>query len=420
MRYNSGNYQAGGQKDIAGWKSPRVDNAKRKHKPDYVLALLAVFLVVTGLVVVYAISPGIAIYKQTSESSVILKQFLSVALGLIVFLTVSRVPTSWWRKVEKPLIVASLITAVVVKLFGETVNGAQRWIQLGGLSFQAAELIKLTLLIWVVGFMVARAARGELANRDRTLKPLIYALAVVGVVVAGLESDLGSAGVMVAIVAGVAFMAGMPMRRLLIVGGAVMVLLVLAIASSSYRRSRVETFLDPEKDCKNAGYQICESLKAIGSGGMFGKGLGRSVQAYGYLPEASNDSIFAIMAEKFGFVGCTVLLGAFGLLFQRIKRVAELTVDLNDRLLVVGILVWFSFQTIVNIGAMMGLLPLKGITLPFISTGGTSLLFVCTALGIVFQISRYTAFRPVDFAAISGGETTLVRPKPTILRRGGA
>jgi cell division protein FtsW len=403
---------------LAGWNTPEKTELKRKHKPDYILALLALFLVVTGLVVIYAISPGIAISKQTSESSIVLKQFLSAGLGLVAFFAVSHVPTTWWKKAEKPLIIASIITVIVVKLFGETINGAQKWIQIDGLSFQTTELVKLTLLIWIINFIVARINHDELSNRDKSLKPLIYALGAIGLVIAGLESDLGSAGVMVAMVAGVAYTAGMPMRRLVIVGAAICLLLILAIVSSPYRRSRVETFLNPEKDCRAKGYQICESLKAIGSGGMFGKGLGRSVQAYGYLPEASNDSIFAIVAEKFGFVGCATLLGVFGLLFQRIKRIAELTADSYDRLLVIGVLVWFSFQTIVNIGAMMGLLPLKGITLPFISTGGTSLFFVCCALGIVFQISRYTAFRPIDSEVVeTNNPEAPSRPRPTILRR---
>jgi cell division protein FtsW len=150
------------------------------------------------------------------------------------------------------------------------------------------------------------------------------------------------------------------------------------------------TFLNPTADCQNEGYQACQALITVGSGGMFGKGLGRSVQAYGYLPEAANDSIFAIVSEKFGFVGASIIIGIFIGLFRRIKTIAEQAPNDYSRLLVSGILAWLSIQMIINVGAMIGLLPLKGITLPFVSYGGTSIIFVMAAVGIVFQVSRYT------------------------------
>lgn len=151
-------------------------------------------------------------------------------------------------------------------------------------------------------------------------------------------------------------------------------------------------YLHPSADCQGSGYQACQALIAVGSGGMVGLGLGSSVQAYGYLPEAANDSIFAIYAEKFGFIGSIVLLALFAALFARIKAIAERTPDTFTRLVVVGIFVWLSVQSIINIGAMIGLLPLKGITLPFISYGGTSVIFSLAAVGILFQASHYTAY----------------------------
>lgn len=399
----------------AGWGINSTESS-RKHRPEYLLPALALFLVVVGLMVVYAISPGIAAARNVSENSIIGKQVLAAGLGIVAFLICSRIPISWWLKVEKPLLIMSALTVIAVMVFGEEVNGAQRWVQIGGLSFQAAELIKLTLLVWLVNFLVARHKEGTLQDSQKTLKPLAIALGVIAVIVAGIESDLGSAGVMVAIILTCVWIVGMPLKRLMIIGLAVFLIAFLAIVSSGYRRSRIATFLNPTRDCQNAGYQICESLKAIGSGGMFGKGLGKSVQAYGYLPEASNDSIFAIFAEKFGFLGVSVLLGVFGLLFQRIKRIIERTQDLPARLMVAGILAWLASQTIINIGAMIGLMPLKGITLPFISTGGTSLVFVSVALGIVFQASRYTSFRAVndDIRSVSNNRDTA---RPTILRR---
>jgi cell division protein FtsW len=393
--------------------TPTTHNeAVRQHKPDYLLVAIALFLVATGLIVVYAISPGIAIVREVSESYYISKQVIAAVLGVVAFLLVSRLPVSVWKKLEVPLIAFSLLLAVAVQLFGQEVNGAQRWIQIGGISFQAAEFIKLTIVIWVAGFLNRQRNNGQLGSSE-TLKKLGVVVVLVGIIVAGFESDLGSAAVMVAIICCMSFIGGVPMKRLGIIILLIGMLGTLFIMSSGYRRERVATFLNPERDCQAAGYQICESLKAIGSGGMFGKGLGKSVQAYGYLPEAANDSIFAVLAEKFGFVGITILLGAFVVLFRRIARVMERTSDYYSRLLVAGVLTWFSIQAIINIGAMIGLLPLKGITLPFISTGGTSLLLVSAALGIVFQISRSTSYAVID----DEEQHKNTPSSPTVMRR---
>jgi cell division protein FtsW len=154
--------------------------------------------------------------------------------------------------------------------------------------------------------------------------------------------------------------------------------------------------LHPQSNCQGSGYQACQALISVGSGGIFGLGLGYSVQAYGYLPEASNDSIFAIMAEKFGFIGTVAILVAYAVFITRLKQIAERTSDQYSRLIVIGVMAWLSTQMIINIGAMIGLLPLKGITLPLISQGGTSLIFLTAALGLVFQISRYTSYNVTE------------------------
>jgi cell division protein FtsW len=185
------------------------------------------------------------------------------------------------------------------------------------------------------------------------------------------------------------------MKRIMLISAVIAVGTIIAISSSSYRRERVATYLNPSADCQDSGYQACQALIAVGSGGIFGLGLGKSVQAYGYLPEAANDSIFAVLAEKFGFFGVSIVLGIYLWLFGRFRRIILRTPDLYSRLFVVGVLAWISVQSIINIGAMIGLLPLKGITLPFISYGGTSLVFVMAALGAVFNISRYTTFEAI-------------------------
>jgi len=366
--------------------------AARRHRPDYTLVVLSTILLAIGVVVVYAFSPALAVEKHVSANYFVSRQLIAIALGVVVFAVTAKVPLAYWRKAFKPLlIVAILATLMALALPTNPDYPAHRWIRLGGLSFQSVELLKFALLVGLASFLAERMRSGSVADSKKTLQPLLIALLVVGVVVAGVQSDLGSTGVIVAMMGVMAFVAGMPMKRLLLIAAAISVGLILAISVTPYRRERLLTFLHPESNCLTTGYQACQALISVGSGGMIGLGLGRSVQAYGYLPEAENDSIFAIYAEKFGFVGATVLLALFMALFARFKTIAERAPDHFSRLVVVGVLAWFSTQAIINVGAMIGLLPLKGITLPFISYGGSSVLLVMGALGLVFQVSRYTS-----------------------------
>lgn len=368
----------------------------RRHKPDYMLVLLSAILLVVGFIVVYAISPGLAAQKNVSENYYVGKQLLAILMGAGAFFTMSKIPIGFWRKIQWPLIAIASAASLAVLLVGERVNGAYRWIQIGGLSFQPVELIKFVVIIWLAAFLANQVKLRQLNDINRTFKPLLIALGLIAVVVAKLQSDLGSAFVIAAIVAAMAFIAGLPLKRLALVGLIVAVGGILFISTSAYRRERLLTFINPQRDCQGTGYQTCQALIAVGSGGITGRGLANSGQAFGYLPEAANDSIFAIMAEKFGFIGMSFVIFLFGALFARLKRVLERTPDMYPKLLTAGVLAWLSTQSIINIGAMIGLLPLKGITLPFISYGGTSVVFVAAAVGLVFNISRYTSFRVTE------------------------
>ena len=365
---------------------------RRKHHPDYWLLVISIVLMTIGLIVVFSISPGLSVQKHVTENYYVSKQLIALGLGVFAFIVVSNMSIQTWRHIERPLIIAAGIASLAVRVVGERVNGAYRWIQVGGISFQAAELIKFALLIWIAGFLADRIRTGEINDYQKSFKPLIIALILVAIVVGKVQSDLGSTGVIVAIMGTMIYVAGLPLKKLAVIAGIVGISVVILVLGSSYRRERLNTYLNPNQDCLTTGYQACQALISVGSGGMFGLGLGRSVQAYGYLPEAANDSIFAIYAEKFGFVGTTVLIALFIAFFSRLKKIIEHSTDTYSRFLVTGILAWLSTQTIINIGAMLGLLPLKGITLPFISSGGTSLIFVSAAIGIAFQVSRYTTY----------------------------
>ena len=374
-------------------RSERVDELGRRHKPDYWLVALCVILLAIGLVVVYAISPALSASSKVSSNYYVSKQLIAIALSVVAFLVTSQVPVKRLRQWYKPLLgFAALATLVAMIMPVNVQYPAHRWIRLGSFSFQSVELLKFALLIWFAGFLAERINRQQISDFASTLKPLLIALAIIGIAVAKIQSDLGSTGVIVLMMGVMSFVAGLPMKRVLLIAGIVLLGLILAVSTSSYRRDRLSTYLHPEADCQTTGYQACQALIAVGSGGMFGLGLGRSVQAFGYTPEAQNDSIFAIIAEMFGFVGVVVLLGLFVMLFSRIKGIAERAPDEFSRLMVCGVLTWLSVQALINIGAMIGLLPLKGITLPFISYGGTSVVFVAAAIGLVFQVSRYTSY----------------------------
>ncbi len=370
----------------------------RKHRPDYALVIISAILLAVGLITIYAISPGLSQSTNTSASYYVIKQMIAIGLGLIGFAVVAYLPVEIWQRYLKQLIIISVGAALAVRLVGQRVNGAYRWIQIGGFSFQAVELIKFTLLIWLASFLAQQIKAGKLKDSRLTLKPILLALLGIGVVVAGIQSDLGSTGVMVIMMATMCFIAGLPLKRVALIGAIVVFGLVIAISSSTYRRDRLFTFLHPTQNCQTTGtgYQACQAIIAVGSGGIAGKGLARGVQDYGYLPESNNDSIFAVYAEQFGFIGSVVLLCLFLALFIRLKNIMEKAPNNYTRFIVAGVLAWLAAQTLINIGAMVGLLPLKGITLPLISYGGTSIVFVLVALGLVFNISHYTTARITD------------------------
>lgn len=368
-------------------------DVRRRHKPDYTLVLTSALLLALGLIVVYAISPGLAAQRNLSENYYISKQLIAILIGAGVFLVTANIPLDKWRTIEKPLIIAAVVATLVALILPVTPEyPAHRWIRFGGLSLQSVELIKSALLLSLAAFLAKRVKDGSIDSSDQTFKPLLVLLAVIGLVVGVLQSDLGSAGVIVVMVAAMVFVAGLPLGRLLQIFGILVIGFVLLVSSSGYRRERVATYLNPERDCQASGYQTCQAMIAVGSGGLFGRGLASSGQAYGYVPEAANDSIFAIYAEKFGFLGSSLLIIIFMFFFNRLKNIIERAPDMFSRLVVVGVLAWLSTQSIINIGAMIGLLPLKGITLPFISYGGTSIIFVLAAVGLVFNISRYTTY----------------------------
>jgi cell division protein FtsW len=367
-----------------------VDPQVRKHRPDYGLLVIAIILLGLGLIVMYAISPALAAQGGgVSENYFVTKQLIAIILGVIVFVAAAKIPISSWVKWQIPLIIISFILCLATVIIGGI---SDRWIHVGFISFQPVELVKFTLITCGAVFLAKMADKGGI-KKFSNLKPILIVLALFAFVIVALQRDLGSAVILMSITGLMVYIAGLPIKKLVIITGLALTVIVIAISTTAYRRDRLLTFMQPARDCVDAGYHACQALIAVGSGGVFGRGLGHSVQAYGYLPEAANDSIFAIFAEKFGFIGVVILIGLIGSMLFRILKIMQRAPNKTTQIICAGAFAWLGFQSMVNIGAMIGLLPLKGITLPFISYGGTSLIFTMAALGVVFQISSYTSMR---------------------------
>ena len=270
------------------------------------------------------------------------------------------------------------------------------------MSVQPSEFLKVGVLIALAVFLGSKARDGKINDFRETILPSGLLVVLMLVFIAGFQKDLGTAISALAIVAFQFFMAGLSRRNITTASLTAIVAIVGLILIAPHRMARVMTFAGNE-NCSNLSsseqkdeYHICHAKIAIGSGGIFGVGIGNSVQATGYLPEAINDSVFAILGETFGFIGLVVILAIFLALAMRILRVAAYLKNPASRILAAGVCGWFVFHTIMNVTAMTGLLPLTGITMPLLSYGGTSILFISGVLGLIFNISAYTSFRQVD------------------------
>ena len=280
-----------------------LSSLPRRHKPDYWLFVLCLILLAIGLVVVYAISPALGLVNGVSSNYYAYKQVIAVLLGIVAFFIVAQIPLRRWRLLSKPLIVVSILvtlTALVMPVNAQ--YPAHRWLRLGGFSFQSVELLKFAILVWLAIYLADCIRKRTIATR-RTMIILLSIVLLIGLVVAIRQSDLGSTGVLAVMIGMMAYVAGLPFKQITMIAAIIIIGTILAISSSPYRRERLTTYLHPAQNCQGSGLQACQALIAVGSGGTIGLGLGRSVEAYGYLPESGNDSIFAIYAEKFGFIG---------------------------------------------------------------------------------------------------------------------
>lgn len=370
-------------------RTPRIatDSYLRRHKPDYTLLLVTGLLLLLGTVMAYTISPAL------EQSSILYRQLSHIGLATLAFILAANLPIDWWRKIHFPLLISALGVSLLLLIptISLEVNGATRWLNLGPLSFQPAEFLKFSLVIYLAAWLSERIRTNRLNDMRETIWPLMMITGGIGILIAVLQKDLGTMVAIVSIILSMLFVSGIKLGLFTRYLGMIIAAAISGIILFPHRVTRLLTFIDPSRDVDGASYHINQALIAIGSGGWFGRGLGKSVQVFGYLPEAINDSIFAIVAEQFGFIGSLMVLFLYGALMVRLLRLIERAPNDYMRLIVAGLFGWLVSHVLINIGAMLGVIPLTGITLPFLSLGGTSLVFISAGFGLAFNISRYVS-----------------------------
>jgi len=359
-----------------------------RRAPDYWLILPVIALAGLGLVMVYSASSIVAGQRYGDPAFFLKRQVLWVALGSAALAVARHIHYPALRRLTPVLLAAGLAALVLVLLpgIGRVAGGARRWIALGGaFAFQPAESFKVILALYLAHFLTHR---GMLLDAWRgILPPVLVTAAAAGLVL--LQPDLGTAMLLGLLTVTMLFVAGIRFRHLaaLVVPG--LALLALAIASAEYRRQRILAFLDPWADAQGAGFHIIQSLLALGSGGIFGVGLGGSRQKFFYLPERHTDFIFSILGEELGLVGTGGVVLLFALFAVRGYRVARRAPDRYGSLLAAALTTMILIQAIINIGVTSGVLPITGVPLPWVSFGGSSMLFTMIAVGILLNISQY-------------------------------
>ncbi len=360
----------------------------RKLRPDMWLFGTVVLLLSTGVVMVYSASAIVAADRFQDPSLFLRKQLFWALLGSAGLLAALRFDYRRLEALRWPIlgVAGALLVLVLVPPVAQPINGTHRWLRLGPVSFQPAELAKLALVIFLAAWLARRGDQVEDFRRG-----LLPALAVAGgfAVLVLAQPDLGNCLALILVTFALLFLAGGPVRHLGGILAAGLPLLAVAIWLAPYRMRRITTFLDPWSDPRGSGFQIIQSWLALGSGGLLGRGIGESRQKLFYLPEAHTDFIFAVVGEEMGFVGAAALIGLFAVLVWRGLRIGLRAPDPFGAYLALGITLLIATQTLINLGVVTGLLPTKGLPLPFISSGGSALLVTMLGTGVLLNISQH-------------------------------
>ena len=348
---------------------------------DYVLLFVVLLLVGFGLVMVYSTSSYKA-YLDFGDSGYYFKrQLLFSLVGFVAMVVVSKMNYQKWKRFSGLIYLIMLVLQIAVLFLGLDSHGAKRWIQIGPISFQPSEFAKIGMILFMAHLISNKA------NIIKKFMELIK-IYVVGLIIIGLIAieNLSTAIVIMAIIIVMTFITSPKYKQFFILGILAILLVAVFIASAGYRGERIDAWLDPENHEK--GYQTMQSLYAIGSGGIFGKGLGQSMQKLGFIPESHNDMIFSVVCEELGLFGAICVITLFIILIWRCVIVADNARDLYGSLIVIGVMTHIAVQVIINLAVVTNTMPNTGVPLPFISYGGSSMLFILIEMGVVLSVSR--------------------------------
>ena len=374
--------------------SNRAESAPKLRAPAIVanidMALLGtvVLLLGIGLVMVSSSSISIAEKQMANPFHYLQRQLVFVIVGVIAGAITLNIPIKVWEKMGLMLVILAytLLVLVLIPGIGKTVNGSTRWIPMGLINLQASEVVKLLMIIYMGGYLVRRGENVRESFRGFCVPMGLLAITAILLL---LEPDFGATVVISTVCMGMLFLAGARLWQFAMLSGLAMIVMSILAVTSPYRMQRLTAFLNPWEDPFNSGFQLTQSLIAIGSGDWFGAGLGNSVQKLFYLPEAHTDFLFAVYAEEMGLVGVAFLIVLFGFVVLRAMRIGAVS-EAEGRTaggyLSYGIAIWIGMQAFINMGVNMGVLPTKGLTLPLMSYGGSSLIIMCAALGILLRV----------------------------------
>jgi cell division protein FtsW len=381
--------------------SPR---ATKRVAMDHSLLIITIVLALVGLVMVFSASAVVAGNRFHDPGYFLKRQLAWLAFGFLLLHLASHIDYVWWKRLSIPLLGLTVVLLVMVLMpsFGVSAKGARRWLRLGPISVQPAEIAKLVAVMYLAAYLAKKEDR--LTGFISGLAPALLVIGVLGGLVL-LEPDLGTVVVMGSVAIGLLFLGGARLSHLFSLGLCAVPAVLVLVLGSSYRRQRLMTFLTPWKDASDAGFQITQSFLAFGSGGLFGVGLGEGKQKLFFLPEAHTDFVLALVGEELGLVGTGVIILLFALFAIRGFQVAARARMPFGRYLGMGITLLIGVQALINACVVTGLLPTKGLTLPFVSYGGSSLVTCMFGVGILLNISRDRQAGREDAGRRGGGSS---------------
>ena len=372
----------------------KLARQKVNDRATTTLLVLVVVLVVVGLGVTMSASSAVALSETGTEDQwrFVKRQLVGVGLGTFALLVMSRIPYRFYRKLAIPAFVVTVALLVAVEMNGITEGGATRWLAIPGLtSFQPSELAKVSV-VFVLAYLLEKKSK-LLTHFGHFIIPVVATLGLVGLLIIR-QPDLGTLIIIAAAAMAVIIASDVPMKFVMILGVLAVLAAVYFAYAADYRADRIDAFLNPEADPQGDGYQLIQGYYALGNGGVFGVGLGASRARWFYLPNAHTDFIFAIIGEETGLVGGLTVIGLFIALAAAGWVVASRAPDGFGRMVAAGLTVWLSFQALVNIGGVLGVVPITGISLPFVSFGSTSLAVAMGAVGILVNIAQHGVDAP--------------------------